>query len=104
MVGTYEGPGGANIKFEGDKALVGCHVTIAAHPYTVNFKGGQVLIDIGGSGRLQSFTLRPDGVLAGDGATITLFGKTKTGEDRLGDATYRESSDTCTYGNLTPRG
>jgi len=104
MAGTYEGPGGANIEFQPDKALVGCHATIAAHPYSVNFKGGKVLIDLEGNGTAQAFDLRRDGVLAGSGATITIFGKRKTGENVLGEDTYVQSSDTCTYGNLTPRG
>src|SRR5262249_26227064 len=104
MIGEYDGPGGASIAFGGYKAIVGCHATIAERPYEVSLKGGQILINLGAGANSQAFTLRPDGTLAGDGSTIMLVGKRKTGEDALGDPTYIGSSDTCTYGNLTPRG
>jgi len=105
MGGIYDGPGGASITFHADGAIVGCHETMSEHPYTVSFKGGEVLIDLqGNASGAQQFTLRPDGSLVGDGSTITLMGKKKTGEDALGDTRNIEKTDTCTYGTLAPRG
>jgi hypothetical protein len=104
MIGAYLGDGGANIEFSPEKAIVGCGQTLVEYSYDVSLRGGQVFINIPGNGGAQSFTFRPDGILAGTGATVTLNGKRKTGEDRLGDTTYVQSSDTCTYGILAPPG
>jgi hypothetical protein len=104
MIGTYDGPGGANIQFQGAQAIVGCHATISERPYNVTHKGGQTFIDIGSGIGSQKFMLRPDGSLSGDGSTVTLIGKRETAKDSLGDPTYVPSSDRCTYGNLVPHG
>jgi hypothetical protein len=104
MIGTYDGPGGANTQFEGAQAIVGCHATISERPYNVTHKDGQTFIEIGSGAGSQKFILRPDGTLSGDGSTVTLMGKKETGRDSLGDPTYAPSSDRCTYGNLVPHG
>jgi hypothetical protein len=104
MAGTYYGQGGAQIEFLADKAILGCHVTLAEHPYTVTFKAGQLLINLDGFGAPKGFTLGTDGVLHGDNSALYIRGHKKTGEDALGDPTYATSSDTCGYGTLGPRG
>lgn len=104
MIGTYDGPGQANVKFEGDKAIIGCHATLSERPYNVSYQGGRTVIEVGSGARSQKFILRADGTLSGDGSPITLIGKRKTGENALGDPTYTPGSDTCTYGNLVPHG
>ena len=104
MVGTYGGPGGASIQFEGARAIVGCHVTISEKPYNVTHTAGETVIVIGNGAGSQRFVLRPHGSLSGDGSTTTLIGKKKSGQDSLGDPTYVPSSDTCAYGNLVQQG
>ena len=103
MAGTYYGQGGANIEFLADKAILGCHVTLAEHPYTVIFKGGQLLINLDGSGAPKGFTLGADGTLRGDNSALSIMGHRKTGEDQLGDPTYAASADSCSYGTLAPQ-
>jgi hypothetical protein len=98
MIGNYDGPGGASIKFFPEKAIVGCNATIVEHNYGVLVKEGKVLVEIFSHLGAETFTLRPEGILSGTGATVTRYGKRKTG------ATYVESSDKCTYGNLAPHG
>ena len=104
MAGTYYGQGGASVEFLPDKAIVGCHVTQVEHPYTVASPAGQLLINLGGNGGSQTFTLTPEGTLLGDNATVSLSGRRKIGEDTLGDPKYAPSSDSCSYGVLSPRG
>jgi len=104
MQGTYYGEGGASIEFLPDKAIVACHQTLVEHPYTVASRAGQVLVNLESNGGAQTFTLTPEGTLAGDSARVTLNGRRKTGENQLGDPTYAPSSDACSYGVLSPRG
>lgn len=99
MIGNYNGPGGASIKFFPEKVLVGCNATMAEHNYGVLLKEGKVLVQIFSHLGAETFTLKPDGILAGTGATVARYGKRKTG-----NGTYVESSDKCTYGTLAPRG
>lgn len=95
MIGNYDGPGGASIKFFPEKAIVGCNSTIVEHNYGVLLKEGKVLVQIFSHLGAETFTLKPDGILSGTGATVARYGKTKTGQ---------QSSDSCTYGDLSPRG
>ena len=99
MIGNYDGPGGASIKFFPEKAIVGCNATIVEHNYGVLVEDGQVFVQIMSHLGAEKFVLRPDGILSGTGAQVTRYGKRKTGNN-----TYVQSSDKCTYGNLTPRG
>jgi hypothetical protein len=99
MIGNYDGPGGASIKFFPEKAIVSCGATIVEHPYHVLVEEGKVFVEIMSHVGAEKFTLRPDGILSGSGATVTRYGKRKSG-----NATYVESSDRCTYGDLSPRG
>ena len=99
MIGNYDGQVGASIKFFPEKAIVGCNATIVEHNYSVLVTEGKVFVEIFGHGGTEKFALRPDGILSGTGATVARYGKRKTG-----NGTYVESSDKCTYGNLSPRG
>jgi hypothetical protein len=103
MAGTYEGQNGSHIEFLADKAILGCHVTLAEHPYTVTLKAGQLLINLDGAGTLKGFTLGTDGILHGDNSPLYIRGHKKTGVDAIGDGTYATSSDTCGYGTLSPK-
>jgi hypothetical protein len=91
MIGKYVGPGGASIKFFPEKAIVGCNSTIVEHNYGVLLKEGKVLVQIFSHLGVETFTLRPDGILSGSGATVARYGK-------------QQSSDSCIYGDLSPRG
>jgi hypothetical protein len=102
MLGTYSGQGGAQIRFMPEKAIIGCRETRLERPYSVASNGGIVSIDIEGAGGPKAFSLGSDGVLRGDGATVVLSGKRKTGENRLGDESFVPSTDSCSYGVLSP--
>jgi hypothetical protein len=95
MIGNYDGPGGASIKFFPEKAIVGCNATIVEHNYGVLVKDGKVFVQIFSHLGAETFTLRPDGILSGTGASVARYGKTKTGQ---------QNSDSCTYGDLVPHG
>ena len=104
MAGTYYGPGGANIEFREDKAIVGCNVTRDENPYTVTSRNGEVIVNVEGAGAPLAFKLNLDGTLVGDGASIPLYGRKVVGKDQKGDYVYASSSDTCAYGTLAPQG
>jgi hypothetical protein len=104
MAGTYYGPGGANIEFLEDKAVVGCNVTRDENPYTVAFRNGEVIVNIEGAGAPLAFKLNLDGTLVGNGATIPIYGQKVVGKNQQGDPVYASSSDTCAYGTLSPHG
>jgi hypothetical protein len=104
MAGTYSGQGGASIEFLSDKAILGCNATLVERPYTVAIRPGQVLINLAGGSGAKTFSLKPDGTLAGDNTPIFLNGRRKTGVNALGETTYSASSGTCGYGLLSPRG
>ena len=104
MAGTYNGPGGANIEFLEDKAIVGCHVTRDENPYTVALRNGEVIVNVEGAGSPMSFRLNLDGILVGNGASISIYGQKVVGKNKEGDPVYASSSDTCAYGTLLPEG
>ena len=104
MAGTYYGPGGANIEFLEDKAIVGCNVTRDENPYTVAFRHGEVIVDVEGAGAPLAFKLNLDGTLVGNGASISIYGQKVVGKNKEGDPVYAASSDTCAYGALSPHG
>ena len=104
MAGTYYGEGGASIEFLADKAIVGCHATLVERPYTISSRDSQLLVNLGANGGSQSFALTSEGTLVGDNARVSLSGRRKTGENQLGDPVYAPSSDSCSYGILSPRG
>jgi hypothetical protein len=104
MEGTYYGRDGASIEFLSDKAIVGCHATIVEHPYTISSRNSQLVVNLEGNSGSQTFTLTAEGTLVGENARVSLSGRRKTGENQLGDPTYAPSSDTCSYGVLSPRG
>jgi len=104
MAGTYYGPGGANIEFLEDKAIVGCNVTRDENPYTVAFRNGEVIVNVEGAGAPLAFKLNLDGTLVGNGATIPIYGQKLVGKNREGDPVYASSSDTCAYGMLSSHG
>ena len=104
MLGTYNGQGGARIQFLPEKAIVGCNATLVEKTYTVANKSGMISIGMEGADDPKAFTLGADGMLRGDNASVSMSGKRKTGENRLGDESFVPSTDTCTYGTLAPQG
>jgi hypothetical protein len=103
LAGTYYGQGGASIEFLADKAIVGCHVTQAEHPYALTSKAGGLVINLSGAGAPATLSIGADLTLHGDGASLQIEGHKKTGENAIGDPVYAASSDTCSYGSLATR-
>ena len=110
MMGTYTSPGGIEIEFHPDSAVLGCREAVSARGYSVTASGGRVLVNIQNGGAPLALELRPDGALAGTGQ-VQVNGRVMVGSNRrvdentrmvTHDPVFQPVSDTCGVGVLTP--
>jgi hypothetical protein len=102
MFGEFEGPGGADIDFHDNGAIVACGEIAAEYPYTVDLSGSQPVLRLASSGKPPiSLTFDPDRTLIGSGQ-LQITGRFVSGTDRDGNISYAARSVNCPLSTLTP--
>jgi hypothetical protein len=102
MFGEFAGPGGADIDFHDDAAIVACGQIAAEYPYTVDPSSGQPVLRLARSGKPSiTLTFGPDRTLVGSGQ-LQITGRFVAGADRDGNIAYAQRSVSCPLSTLTP--
>jgi hypothetical protein len=102
MLGEFAGPGGADIDFHDDAAIVACGQIAAEYPYTVDLGGSQPVLRLASSGKPSiALTFGPDRTLVGSGQ-LQITGRFVAGADRDGNIAYSQRSVSCPLATLTP--
>jgi len=102
MFGEFEGPGGADIDFHDNAAIVACGEIAAEYPYTVDLSGSQPVLRLASSGKPPiSLTFGPDRTLIGSGQ-LQITGRVAMGQNQDGDIAYTQRSVSCPLATLTP--
>jgi hypothetical protein len=103
MQGRYAAPGGLDIVFLHNAAVVGCRQAAFAQDYKVSASGNRVLVTIQNAGSQISLELTPGGTLAGSGA-VKLEGNALVGMDVNNRPVFQPVSETCPVNVLSPAG
>jgi hypothetical protein len=102
MFGEYAAPGGADIDFKDDVAIVACGMIAAQYPYAVDLSGKEPVLRLASTGKLTiDLSFGPDRALVGSGS-LQVTGRAATGEDRDGNIAYTSRSASCPLGTLKP--
>ncbi|HEY0704466.1 MAG TPA: hypothetical protein VGD60_16960 [Candidatus Acidoferrales bacterium] len=100
--GEFASPGGVDIDFKDDSAIVACGLIAAEYPYTFDLSGSQPVLSLAAPGKYSiDLTLGPDRSLVGSG-NVQVTGRVATGEDRDGNIIYKSHSVSCPVGTLKP--
>jgi len=103
MQGRYAAPGGMDIEFLHNAAVVGCKQTAFSRDYKVSVSGSRVLVTIQNAGSQIALELRPDGTLAGSGMA-KLEGNALAGLDVNTRPVFQAVSETCPVNALSAAG
>ena len=102
MFGEYAAPGGADIDFKDDVAIVACGMIAAQYPYAVDLSGKEPVLRLASTGKPTiDLSFGPDRALVGSG-NLQVTGRAATGEDRDGNIAYTSRSASCPLGTLKP--
>jgi hypothetical protein len=102
MFGEYAAPGGADIDFKDDVAIVACGMIAAQYPYAVDLSGKEPVLRLASTGKPTiDLSFGPDRALVGSGS-LQVTGRAATGEDRDGNIAYTSRSASCPLGTLKP--
>src|SRR5271154_4085284 len=102
MFGEYAAPGGADIDFKDDVAIVACGMIAAQYPYAVDLGGKEPILRFASSGKPTiDLSFGPDRSLIGSG-NLQVTGRAATGEDRAGNIASPSRSASCSLGTLKP--
>ena len=102
MFGEFAGPGGADIDFHDDAAIVACGEIAAEYPYAVDLSGSQPVLRLSSAGKPPiNLTFGPDRTLVGSGQ-LQITGRFVSGADRDGNIAYGARSISCPLAILTP--
>jgi hypothetical protein len=102
MFGEFAGPGGADIDFHDDAAIVACGEIAAEYPYAIDLSGNQPVLRLTSAGKPPiSLTFGPDRTLVGSGQ-LQITGRFVSGSDRDGNISYGSRSISCPLATLTP--
>jgi hypothetical protein len=101
MQGRYAAPGGVDIEFLHNGAVVGCKQAAFARDYKVSVNANRVLVSIPNAGSELSLELGPDGTLSGSGAA-KLEGNALAGLDANNRPVFQPVSEACALGVLKP--
>jgi hypothetical protein len=102
MFGEYAAPGGADIDFKDDVAIVACGMIAAQYPYAVDLGGKEPILRFASSGKPTiDLSFGPDRSLIGSG-NLQVIGRAATGEDRDGNIAYATRSASCPLGTFKP--
>jgi hypothetical protein len=102
MFGEFAGPGGADIDFHDDAAIVACGEIAAEYPYAIDLTGSQPVLRLASAGKPPiNLTFGPDRTLVGSGQ-LQITGRFVSGSDRDGNIAYGTRSISCPLATLTP--
>jgi hypothetical protein len=102
IFGEYAAPGGADIDFKDDVAIVACGMIAAQYPYAVDLSGKEPILRFASSGKPTiELSFGPDRALVGSG-NLQVTGRAATGEDRDGNIAYTSRSASCPLGTFKP--
>jgi hypothetical protein len=102
MFGEYAAPGGVDIDFKDDVAIVACGMIAAQYPYAVDLSGKEAILRFASSGKPTiDLSFGPDRTLVGSG-NLQVTGRVATGEDRDGNIAYTSRAASCPLGTLKP--
>jgi hypothetical protein len=102
IFGEYAAPGGADIDFKDDVAIVACGMIAAQYPYAVDLSGKEPILRFASSGKPTiELSFGPDRALVGSG-NLQVTGRAATGEDRDGNIAYATRSASCPLGTFKP--
>jgi len=102
MFGEFAGPGGADIDFHDDAAIVACGEIAAEYPYAIDLSGSQPVLRLASAGKPPiNLSLGPDRTLVGSGQ-LQITGRFVSGADRDGNIAYGTRSVSCPLATLTP--
>jgi len=102
MFGEYAAPGGADIDFKDDVAIVACGMIAAQYPYAVDLSGKEPVLRLASTGKPTiDLSFGPDRALVGSG-NLQVTGRAANGEDRDGNIAYTLRSASCPLGTLKP--
>jgi hypothetical protein len=102
MFGEFAGPGGADIDFHDDAAIVACGEIAAEYPYAIDLSGSQPVLRLAAAGKPTiNLSFGSDGTLVGSGP-LQITGRFVSGADRDGNIAYGTRSISCPLATLTP--
>ena len=102
MFGEYAAPGGADIDFKDDVAIVACGMIAAQYPYAIDLSGKEPVLRLASDGKPTiDLSFGPDRSLIGSG-NLQVIGRAATGEDRDGNIAYATRSASCPLGTFKP--
>jgi hypothetical protein len=102
MQGDYAAPGGADIDFHSDSAVVACGTIATLYPYTVEANGSEPVVHLSANGKPAiDLKFGPERkTLIGSG-TLQVTGRAPTGSDQDGNLAYTQRTASCALGNFT---
>lgn len=98
--GTYASAQGLKIEFRGDSATLDCGAAHHSEGYLVQPQGAQLVVRFQNDTGPLALTLGSDGALMGAGS-VTVAGRTISGEGADGQPLYTPISASCLVGTLT---
>jgi len=102
MTGEFEVPGGADIDFRDNTAIVACGLTAAEYPYTVDLTGEHPVLRLAAQGK------QPIDLIFGEKNTFTgsgeiqVTGRVPLGQGQDGDVMYAQRTAKCSLGTFAP--
>jgi hypothetical protein len=101
MTGEFETPGGAEIDFRDDSAIVACGLIAAEYPYTVDLSGDHPVLRLAGAGKQPiDLTFGEKNTFAGTGE-IQVTGRVPMGQNNDGDVVYAQRTAKCSLGTFS---
>ena len=100
MTGEFEVPGGADIDFRDNSAIVACGLIAAEYPYSVDLSGEHPVLRLAGQGK-QPIDLRfgEKNTFAASGE-IQVTGRVPMGQNQNGDVVYAQRTAKCSLGTF----
>jgi hypothetical protein len=100
MTGEFEVPGGADIDFRDNRAIVACGLIAAEYPYTVDLSGDHPVLHLAGQGKQPiDLTFGEKNTFAGSGE-IQVTGRVPMGQNNDGDVVYAQRTAKCSLGTF----
>ena len=100
MTGEFEVPGGADIDFRDNSAIVACGLIAAEYPYSVDLSGEHPVLRLAAQGKQPiDLTFGEKNTFAGLGE-IQVTGRVPMGQNQDGDVMYAQRTAKCSLGTF----
>jgi hypothetical protein len=100
MTGEFEVPGGADIDFRDNSAIVACGLLAAEYPYSVDLSGEHPVLRLAAQGKQPiDLTFGEKNTFAGSGE-IQVTGRVPMGQNQDGDVIYAQRTAKCSLGTF----